>query len=358
MEPCSRCLSEGVGVPLVPVPPETCKTQPRRLAADGLGAMWRWRQMLPPVDEPVSLGEGGTSLTSAALPGTRALRVLVKDERGNPTGSFKDRLASMAVSRARSVGADTVVVSSTGNAGVAVATYAAAADLQCVLLVAGSLPPDARRVLDELGTDVVQVATFADRWAVAEKGVRDLGWFPITNHTLPPVSSNPVGVHAYRTIAYEIAEALAWEVPEWVVLPVSRGDGLFGVWSGFVELRDLGWTGRVPAFLAVERHGSLGIALEQDLEQPPHVEPHSQVATVSISDPQGTAMALHALRRSSGWAATVNDEQAEHARLDLARGGWDVELSSAAALHGVQQLSQRPDVQDDSRVVMVVTARP
>lgn len=342
----------------MPAPPTVGRTKPRQLAADGLGAMWRWRQMLPPVDEPVSLGEGGTSLTAAVLPGARALGVLVKDERGNPTGSFKDRLASMAVSRARSVGADTVVVSSTGNAGVAVATYAAAAGLRCVLLMTGSLPSDARRLLGELGTDVVQVASFADRWAAAKKGVRDRGWFPVTNHTLPPVSSNPVGVHAYRTIAYEIAEALAWEVPEWVVLPVSRGDALFGVWSGFVELRDLGWTGRVPAFLAVERHGSLGIALEEGLEQPSYVEPGPQVATVSISDPQGTAMALHALRRSGGWAVTVNDEQVERARLDLVRSGLDVELSSAAALCGVRALSARADVPDGGRAVMIVTARP
>jgi threonine synthase len=101
--------------------------------------MWRWAAHLVPVGTPVSLGEGGTPLVDLDLPGAPG-RILVKDERANPTGCFKDRLASAAVSRARHVGADTVVVASSGNAGIAVSAFAAAAGLRTVLLATADPP--------------------------------------------------------------------------------------------------------------------------------------------------------------------------------------------------------------------------
>lgn len=341
------------------MPERPAEPVPRRPGAAplGLGSMWRWGAHLVPVGAPVSLGEGGTPLIALDLPGVPG-RVLVKDERANPTGSFKDRLASAAVSRARAVGASTVVVASSGNAGVAVAAYATAAGLRSVLLATNALPAPVAAAAAALGAQVCLTETFADRWTAARTGVEQLGWFPVTNYATPPVASHPTGVHAYRTIAFEIAEALDWAVPDWVVVPTSRGDGLFGIWSGFVELVALGWTSAVPRMLAVERFPSLTDALVRELEQPARMPVDGPVAATSIADPQGTAMALHAVRGSGGDVVHVGDEQIAAGWAQLASRGLLLELSSAAALLGAKALVERGALGQRSTVVLLATAGP
>lgn len=354
---CGVCRSAGVGMPMIPErSPSDAPVEPGATPV-GLGQMWRWRSHLPPVGTPVSLGEGGTPLVDLGLPEV-PVRVLLKDERANPTGSFKDRLASAVLSRAHHVGAETVVVASSGNAGIAVAAYAAAAGLRAVLLASGGLPAPTAAAVDALGACLLSTETYVDRWTAARTGVEQLGWFPVTNYLVPPVASHPVGVHAYRTIAYEVAEALGWSVPDWVVVPVSRGDGLFGIWAGFAELVELGVTTAVPRMLAVERFGSLGDALARGADQPEAMSLSGTVRTRSISDPQGTAMAMHALRKSGGDAVSVSDGQVAASWKRLAARGHLVEFSSAAALNGVQHLVERGEATPGSTVVMLGTAGP
>lgn len=354
---CGFCGDEGVEMPMVPRrEPLTDPALPGPPPV-GLGAMWRWSAHLPPVGRPVSLGEGGTPFVDVDLSDVPG-RLLLKDERANPTGSFKDRLASAVVSRARHLGAETVVAASTGNAGLAVAAYAAAADLRAVVLASGGLPAPTAAALEAFGACVLTTETSTDRWTATRVGVERLGWFPVTNYLLPPVASHPVGVHAYRTIAYEIAEALDWSVPDWVVLPVSRGDGLFGVWAGFAELVELGRTSSVPRMLAVERFPSLSDALARDLEQPEPVTIDGPVQARSISDPQGTAMAVHALRMSGGHAVSADDREIRASWVRLAARGHLMELSSAAAVSGVRSLVDADALTDGSTVVMVGTAGP
>ncbi|MEV6349291.1 pyridoxal-phosphate dependent enzyme [Actinoplanes sp. NPDC051851] len=347
---CSPCAAEGVGMPMVPFRTAPAELRRPGPAPAGLGPMWRWRDHLLPVADPVSLGEGGTPLLRVAgLPG----RVHLKDERVNPTGSFKDRLAGAVVSRAREQGADTVVVSSSGNAGVAVAAYAAAAGLRCVLLGTRALPAAMASVSLALGARVLLLPTHADRWSAARTGVAKLGWFPVTNHLTPPVASHPAGVQAYRTIAFEIAEQLDWRPPDWMAVPVSRGDALFGLYTGFAELRSLGWTSTVPRMLAVERLPSLTSALASGTDQPPTQAMPEAVKAFSIGDPQATAMALHAVRASGGRALTCTDDDLLGAQQRLAARGVLAELSSAAALLGAEAVAA-----DGVTVVGLLTARP
>lgn len=355
---CPSCSAAGVGVPLVPFrtsgpPPE----QRPATAPAGTGGLWRWAAHLLPVSEPVSLGEGGTPLTALGIDGPPG-RLLLKDERANPTGSFKDRLASAVVSRASESGADTVVVSSSGNAGLAVAAYAARAGLRCVLLATGDLPAQAVAAASAMGARVCVTDDHDGRWRAARTGVERLGWFPVTNHSRPPVASHPAGLLAYRTIAFEVAEALDWSVPDWVVVPVSRGDGLYGVWSGFVELARLGWTSRVPRMLAVERFPSLSGALRDRLAQPRAAHARYPVRAVSIADPQGTAMALHTVRRSGGDVVCCDDDTIAAAWSRLAAGGTLLELSSAAVLPGVDALAARQAIDDASTTLVLATAGP
>src|SRR5262245_46610216 len=363
---CERCAAEGFGVPMVPIRDRAAAPRRPGAAPAGRGAMWRWAELLVPCGEPVSLGEGDTPLVRlerTGLPG----QVLLKHEGANPTGSFKDRLASGAVSRARHLGATTVALASSGNAGISAAAYAASAGMTCVLISTPGLPEPTTEVLDALGAQLLLTQTSVDRWTALRTGVDRLGWYPLTNYLLPPVASHPAGVHAYRTIAYEIAESLGWRVPDWVVVPVSRGDGLFGVWAGFVELHELGWTATtattartatVPRMLAVERFPSLSDALMRDLEQPERVADHGPNQARSIGDQLATTMSLLTLRRSGGGAVVCDDDQMWTAWHALAAKGFVLELSSAAAFHGARHLAETGALSDESTVILLGTAAP
>jgi len=354
---CERCAAEGFGVPMVPIRDRAAAPRRPGAAPAGRGAMWRWAELLVPCGEPVSLGEGDTPLVRlerTGLPG----QVLLKHEGANPTGSFKDRLASGAVSRARHLGATTVALASSGNAGISAAAYAASAGMTCVLISTPELPEPTTEVLDALGAQLLLTQASVDRWTALRTGVDRLGWYPLTNYLLPPVASHPAGVHAYRTIAYEIAESLGWQVPDWVVVPVSRGDGLFGIWAGFVDLRELGWTTTVPRMLAVERFRSLSDAMERNLEQPERVDDDGPNQGRSMGDRLATTMSLLTLRRSDGIAVSCDDDQLWAAWQVLAENGIVLELSSAAALHGARHLAEIGTLSDDATVVLLGTAGP
>lgn len=329
------------------------RVPPDPLPADGaVSSMWRWRAFLPDVPDPVTLGEGGTPLVRLGL----GPDVWAKDERVNPTGSFKDRMAALAVTWAREHGHTTVGVASSGNAAVATAAYAAAAGLRCVVLGTDGSWSSARvePALRATRAEVRLVGSYRTRWTVLDRGVHDEGWFPVSNYLLPPVGSHPSGVRAYRTIAYEVAESFGWSVPDWLVLPVSRGDALCGIVAGFRDLVAAGLVQRVPRILAVVRFDSLRAAVHEGLAQPAAEEAPGVVKAVSISDPQSTAAAAYAVRESGGDVLVVGDRELAAERDAAAAAGWLVELSSAAAFVGARALVRKGG---QGRVVAVVTAR-
>ncbi|WP_246868462.1 pyridoxal-phosphate dependent enzyme [Saccharopolyspora sp. ASAGF58] len=254
---CPRCASEGVYVNLRTVfhayDPVAAfdPTQPGQFG-------WRAGFPLPREAAVVSLGEGNTATVD--LPGEAArlgvAAVAVKDESRNPTWSYKDRLAAVAVSRALTDGADTVVVATTGNHGAAVAAYAAAAGLRCVILTAASASPVMLAQMLAYGAKVIALPTAADRWTVMSVAVREHGWFPVSSFQSPPVGSTPLGIDGYKAIAFELHRDLGCG-PDVVVVPTAYGDGLAGIHRGFVELHAAGRIDRVPRMVAAEPLGTL-----------------------------------------------------------------------------------------------------
>ncbi|HEX9556634.1 MAG TPA: pyridoxal-phosphate dependent enzyme, partial [Reyranella sp.] len=262
-------------------------------AARRPASMWRWEAFLPAsADDAVSLGEGNTPLLAAPALGLGDL--WIKDESRNPTWSFKDRLASSALTMARHFGAKVIASSSSGNAGAAAAAYAAKAGLPCVVFTfVGAAPPLVAQ-MRAYGAMVVTVEDKADRWRLQSAGVRQLGWYPTSPFFGPVVGSNPYGMEGYKTIAFEIAEAFDWQVPDWCVLPVCYGDALFGVWKGFAELLALGWIDRIPRLAAAEVSGSLEAALASGAAMPPVRLRNQPTIAPSIGADQGTIQALDA----------------------------------------------------------------
>jgi threonine synthase len=320
------------------------------------GSMWRWQGFLhATAAEAVSLGEGNTPLLPA--PSLGLGDVWIKDESRNPTWSFKDRLASGALTMARRFGARVIASSSSGNAGAAAAAYAAKAGLPCVVFTfIGSAGPLVLQ-MRAYGAMVVKVNDRADRWRLQTLGVRELGWYPTSPFFGPVVGSNPYGMEAYKTIAYEIAEAFDWRPPDWCVLPVCYGDALYGMWKGFEELKALGWIDRTPRFVAAEVSGSLPAALASGDAMPPEVARNAPSIATSIGAAQATVQALDVLRRSRGAAVTVGDDELRRWVVTLAakEGIWP-EASSAAPFAAIEHLRAQGTIAPDERCVALLTA--
>ncbi len=318
--------------------------------------LWRFAEALPVAAErAVSMGEGMTPLIPVSSPYCGTL--LVKDETRNPTWSFKDRLASVAVSWAAATGAKAIATSSSGNAGAAAAAYAARAGLPCVVLTfrgaAGAMVEQIRAA----GAMVLQCAAKEDRWRILSAAVERFGWFPTSPFFGPTAGSNPIGIEGYKTLAYEIAGQLDWQTPDWCVLPVCYGDALFGLWKGFDEMRRWGWTEGMPRLVAAEVSGSLAAGLAGADPMPPAVERGADSVAISIDIPRSTVQALLALRRTEGLAVVVGDGAIMEARAALARGaGLFVEASSAAAFAAIDRLGADGTIGRGDTVVAIATA--
>lgn len=324
---------------------------PRRPAG-----MWRWREFLPALaGEPVTLGEGATALVPAPRLGLGDL--WIKDESRNPTWSFKDRLASGALSMAAGFGARIVASSSSGNAGAAAAAYAARAGLPCIVFTFQGAAGPMLTQMRAYGAMVVMVEDKADRWRLQSAGVSEFGWYPTSPFFGPVVGSNPYGLEGYKTIAYEIAESFDWQVPDWCVLPVCYGDALYGMWKGFEELKAIGWIDRVPRFVAAEIAGSLATALSTGEAMPPDRPRNEPTIATSIGASQGTTQSLAVLRRTEGTAIGIeNDEMTEWLlRLAKEEGIW-AEPSSVAPLAAIARLRAHGTIAADARVVALLTA--
>jgi threonine synthase len=326
-----------------------------------LGAgLWRFGDLLPvAVGDAVSLGEGGTPLLP--LPRVAARLGLdhlwAKDETREPTGSFKDRLACIGVSAARQRGARVIVSSSSGNAGAAAAAYAARAGLSCVIFTFEGTSGPLVMQMRSLGAMVLSVKRIEDRLPLLNAGMRRFGWFSTSPFTQPVVGSNPLALEGYKTLAYEIAEAMEWAVPDWCVLPVCYGDALAAIRRGFTDMVALGWTKRVPRLVAVEVAGSLGAALASGDDAPPDVRLNAPTIATSIGASRSTFQALDALRRTDGLAVTTANEQILNWQATLARdeGIW-LEPAAAASLAAVAQLAEREIIKPSDRVVILATA--
>ena len=194
--------------------------------------MWRYREMLPlfPGEQPITLGEGFMPLLRCCrLANEVGLeRLYIKDESFNPTNSFKARGQSAALTRAKALGATTVTLPTAGNAGNAAAAYAAAADIRCEIF----MPRDAKQpFIDECRLYDAQITLvdglITDAGKLAGQKARELGWYDVS--TL----KEPYRAEGKKTMGYELAEQLEWELPDWVIYPTGGGTGMVGMWKAF-----------------------------------------------------------------------------------------------------------------------------
>jgi threonine synthase len=373
---CPRCLSsygaeeDLAGCPrcAATVPTNLLATYPRDPARgralksrwDGRPpGLWRYGECLPvAAAAAVTLGEGGTPLVEAVNvgPAIGLPRLLLKNESENPTWSFKDRLASVGVSWARASGRAGVAVSSSGNAGAAAAAYAARAGLPCLILTTPSFPVTMRRLMASYGAMVVATESAPQRWTLNRAVAKEWGWLALSNMADPPVGSHPVACEGHKTLAFEIAQALHWQAPDAVIVPVAYGDAISAIRRGFAELHELGLCEREPRMIAAEAYGSLARALESGSESPVATGGTGSLA-FSAAAPRSTYQALAAVRETGGSAVVVDNAEALEAQRQLsASEGLLVELSSALTLAAARKLAASGVLSPEDRVVLLITS--
>jgi threonine synthase len=303
--------------------------------------MWRYHEMLPvaPHEEPTTLGEGATPL----LPLARLERrigldgIYVKDEAQNPTGSFKARGMSVAVTVAKRLGARALVAPSAGNAGGALAAYGARAGLGVRVYVPRDTPALLADEMRGYGAEVVPVDGLIDEAGrLAAQHSRETGAFNVATFR------EPYRVEGKKTMAYELVEQLG-RAPCTIVYPTGGGTGLVGMWKAFDELERLGWIdARRPMMVAVQAEGCAPIvrAFERGEESAAPVQAAAtKMWGLRVPGGIGDRLTLRALRDSGGRAVAVSDEDADRAMHDLHRfDGIDATEEGGATLAALEIL--------------------
>jgi threonine synthase len=334
--------------------------RPDRAALHGWD-MWRYRSVLPlaPGEVPVALGEGATPLLDAPRlardVGVR--RLLIKDEALNPTASFKARGMSAAVTRARASGVPGLVVPTAGNAGAAMAAYAAAAGIPARVFAPATTPANILATIEALGATLVTVdGHIGDAGRLARAFAAESGYFDVS--TL----REPYRIEGKKTMGLEIAEQLGWRLPDAVVYPTGGGTGLIGMWKVFAEMADWGWIDRgerKPRMIVAQADGCApmvrAFATRAD-RATPWENPTTHAAGLRVPGPLGDRLILRALYESRGDAASVSEDVIRRETAVLARAtGVDAAPEGGCALAVTRLLVATGRLDASSEVVVFNT---
>jgi threonine synthase len=321
--------------------------------------LWRYRELLPVLEEAnvVTLGEGGTPLLPVRKLGAQlGLRHLyLKEEGYNPTGTFKARGLAMAVSKAKELGLHKLAIATAGNAGSAMAAYAAAAGLEAYIFAPDDTPPMIVQECLILGAHTYVIkGLINDAGRIVQEGKAEHGWFDMS--TL----KEPYRLEGKKTMGLELAEDFGWHLPDVILYPTGGGTGLIGMWKAFAELRALGWIDdHRPRMVVVQAEGCAPLvkAFEEGATEST-LWPDARTTASGLRVPKAFAdfLILQAVRDSEGTAIAVSDEEMARAQRLLATNeGIFACPEGAATVAALQVLRQQGWVQADERVVLFNT---
>ena len=322
-------------------------------------SIWRWHEMMPVEDAEniVTLGEGGTPLLCAGRLGAPAgfSDLWIKDEAGNPTGSFKARGLSAAVSKAKELGVTAIALPTAGNAGGAAAAYAAKAGLACHVF----MPRDTPRVFplecERYGASVTLVDGLIDDCGkMVASRAKEEGWHDVS--TL----KEPYRVEGKKTMGYELAEDFGWKLPDAIVYPTGGGTGLIGMWKAFDEMEQMGWIGSGrPKMIAVQAEGCAPIpkAFAEGKDVSERVaDAHTYAWGLRVPKAYADYLILRDVRASGGFAVAVSDDDMRLASNEIgAAEGLFVAPEGGASWAAVKQLAAQGKLARESRIVLFNT---
>jgi threonine synthase len=353
---CTKC-----GKPLFPrYDLEAAKeTLSKRELVGRVASMWRYREILPirKQENIVTLGEGWTPLTPTPRLGEKLglKNLMVKDEGIIPTGSFKARGLSAAISKAKELGIKRVALPSAGNAAGAMATYGARAGLEVYVF----MPEDAPKVnaveSDIVGAKVILVkGLISDAGKLVKDGIPEMGWFSVA--TL----GEPYRVEGKKTMGLEVAEQLDWKLPDVIIYPTGGGTGIIGMWKVFDELEEMGWIGSErPRMISVQAEGCSPVikAYKEGKEESQFFDGANTVASgLRVPKALGDFLILKAVRESGGEAISVTDEELmADVRLISKLEGIFACPEGAATISALRKMVEQGHVDRDERVVLFNT---
>ncbi|MBI3173219.1 MAG: threonine synthase [Chloroflexi bacterium] len=322
--------------------------------------MWRWRELLPVLDPQnmITLGEGDCALLS--LPHVGGMlglsNLYVKDESSNPTGSFKARGLSAAVSKAKELGVEKVIIPTAGNAGGAMAAYAARAGMRALIYMPKDTP--IANILESriAGAEVILVdGLISDAAGMAGLKAREEGWFDVSTF------KEPYRMEGKKVMGYELAEHFDWSLPDVIIYPTGGGTGLVGMWKAFDELEKLGWLKNTkrPRMVSVQADGCAPV-VKAFLAGADFCDfwLGAQTLASGLRVPKSFAdrLILSAIRESKGTAVAVSDESiVEYQKKLAAQEGIFAAPEGAATLAALAALVEQKWIQPDERVVLFNT---
>jgi threonine synthase len=327
--------------------------------------MWRYRELLPLMSDAnrITMDEGGTPLLHAANLGMMLScpDIYVKDERQGPTGSFKDRQASLSISVMKELGVTEAVVASTGNVAIAYSAYSALAGIRLWAFLTSLVPAEKMREVAIYGGDVIKVTgTYDQTKEVAASFARRQGLY--LDRGIRSIAAR----ESMKTVAFEIAEQLPaflgpgttpWRAPDWYVQAVSGGMGPVGVWKGYDELRRMGLVARTPKLACIQADGCAPMvwSFQKGLEEPePVLSPRTRVITLATGRPGPAYVFLSKVIREHGGAfEAVSDEETFHAVHVMAKlDGISMEPAAGVAFAGLFKLISKGIVERGEVVVV------
>ena len=322
--------------------------------------MWRWGELLP-VDDPanqVSLGEGDTPMLPLPRLGSDLGlgRLFLKDESSNPTGTFKARGLAAAISKAKELGIKKVIIPTAGNAGGAMAAYAARAGLQAHIFMPKDTP---RANIEEsrmTGAEVVLVdGLISEAAGMAGEKARAEGWFDLSTF------KEPYRLEGKKIMGYEIAQDFRWELPDVIIYPTGGGTGLVGIWKAFAELAELGWlkTNKRPRMVVVQADGCAPVVKAFDQKASFcdfWINAQTQASGLRVPKSFADRLIMSTLYESGGSAIAVSDEAIFESQHEIAtREGLFVAPEGAATLAALKKLIQQKWVHPAERILLLNT---
>ncbi len=301
--------------------------------------LWRYREALPLANDAniISMGEGFTPLLATSR---QNRKVWIKQEQLFPTGSYKDRGASVLISKAKELGIRQVVQDSSGNAGCAIAAYCARAGIACDIYVPEKTSPAKLAQIRSYGARLVLVPGTREQTALAALEAARNTYY--ASHCW-----NPFFLHGTKTFAYEIWEQLGGKAPHALVLPVGNGTLLLGAFIGFTDLLQWGYVDRLPRLIGVQSANCapLAQAFAREVEAPWPIEKQDTIAEgIAIAEPVRGREILQAVASSGGHFITVSEEEIATVWRELALQGFYVEPTAAAGIAGLDRyLNKTPE---------------
>ena len=350
-EDCKAILSAVYDLESNTLTKEELKNRPSTL--------WRYKEFLPIEndDNIITLGEGFTSILNLnnLKQYTGQKRVLLKDESSNPTGSFKARGLSLAVSKAKELGVKEFVIPTAGNAGGALAAYAARAGLKAHVFMPKLTPSAFKAEVKLFGAELNELdGNISDCGKIANIKAAENGWFDVS--TL----KEPYRLEGKKTMGYEIAEQLNWTLPDVILYPTGGGTGIVGIWKAFDELEKLGWiNNKRPRMVAVQSQSCNGIYTafhEKKISATYKDEGFTIANGLRVPKPYADKVILQVLRNSNGNSVSVNDSEILSALKEIASNeGLLVAPEGAALWHAFKVLDKDGWIKDGETVLLLNT---